>query len=93
MKNMTVRAKFKVQRIEASQTTVRKQGGADNQYELVEVRTIVLMPVYSPDPASENGRFWAASPSGEIKLGTINPNAWQAFELGSEYYVDFVKVE
>ncbi len=92
---MSVRAKFKVQRVEASQTMKRKPGGKDNEYETVEVRTIVLQPVYAVngDPEHENSKFWAASPSGEIKLGTINPAAWEAFELGGEYYVDFTKAD
>jgi hypothetical protein len=33
------------------------------------------------------------SPSGEIKLGTINPAAWEAFELGREYYIDFTPAD
>lgn len=92
---MSVRAKFKVQRVEASQAMRRKPGGADNEYETAELRTIVLQPVYAVngDPNHENSRFWAASPSGEIKLGTINQSAWEAFVLGGEYYVDFTKAE
>lgn len=90
---MAVRAKFKVDRFES--TLYRKaRSGADGKpnyqdTETVEMRTIVLTPVYADDPQSENRRFWDASPSGEIKLGTINPAAWQAFELGHEYYIDF----
>jgi hypothetical protein len=55
----------------------------------VEMQTIVLSPVYDPTPGSENHAFWQASPSGEIRLGTINPQAWQQFRLGKSYYVDF----
>ena len=92
---MTVRAKFKVQRIEASQTmkAVGKNEQGATRHEVCELHTIVLQPVYSNDPEHENAKFWAASPSGEIKLGTINPEAWQAFELGGEYYIDFTKAE
>jgi hypothetical protein len=39
------------------------------------------------------GVFWDASPSGGLTLGTINPAAWEQFELGKEYYLDFAKVE
>ncbi len=54
------------------------------------MRTVVLQPVYANnDPQHENSRFWDATPTGEIRLGTINPAAWEAFELNREYYVDF----
>lgn len=75
-----VRAKFTVQSIESS------------LWGKEEIKSIKLAPVYSNDPASENGKFWKASPSGEIRLGTINPEASSQFELGAEYYIDFTKV-
>ena len=75
---MTVRAKFKVVRFEAMQ---------HYRDASKELRTIVLSPV--TDGSAENKEFYDATPSGEIKLGTLNPAAWQAFELGKEYYVDF----
>lgn len=76
---MTVRAKFKVAKIESSL----------NGYQ--EMRTIVLVPVYgaTDDPTHENAAFWTYTPSGEIRLGTINPEAWQQFDLGASYYIDF----
>lgn len=90
---MSVRAKFKVQRIEStigSRTVGKNEQGRD-VYELCELRTIVLQPVYAVngDPEHENTKFWQATPSGEIRLGTITPAAWEAFELGGECYVDF----
>lgn len=90
-----VRAKFKVTRYEAQEHArhVGKNEQGHHQYERTELRTIVLVPVYSDDPTSENGKFWAASPSGEIKLGTINQQAWAEFELGGEYYVTFDRAE
>ncbi len=75
---MSVRAKFKVNRIERS---LFRDG--------VEVQTIVLSPVYSHDKDSENARFYQATPSGEIRLGTVNAAAAAAFELEGEYYVTF----
>lgn len=91
---MTVRAKFRVTRIESVEGVGR---GPDFEgkptYFPTELRTIVLIPVsYTGDPDSENSRFWSASPSGEIRLGTINEEAWKEFELRGEYYVDFVRV-
>lgn len=95
---MAVRAKFKVQRIESTQHNRAKPGpdGKPNyqDVELIEMRTVVLSPVYgNGDPEHENTKFWEQSPSGEIKLGTINPAAWQAFELGHEYYIDFTPAD
>ncbi len=37
--------------------------------------------------SDENKRFFAATPSGNIKISTL---AVDAFEPGEEYYVDFV---
>lgn len=75
---MTVRAKFKVQRIERS---LWRRG--------VEVQTIVLLPVV--DGSDENATFYEATPGGEIKLGTVNAAAAAAFDLDTEYYVDFTR--
>lgn len=93
---MTVRAKFKVTRIERSMGS--KQQGTDENgrplYSLHEMQTITLSPVYgNGDPNHENTKFWAASPSGEIKLGTVNQAAWEQFILDREYYVDFTPAE
>jgi hypothetical protein len=74
---MTVRAKFKVQSIER----VEAYGG--------EAVTIKMGPVYSSSPDSENHAFWKATPSGNIILSVINPEAAAQFELGKEYYIDF----
>ena len=84
---MTVRAKFKVTSITSSQQQVpgRNEAGHDDWQNgsTVEMRTIAMSPVYgNGDPEHENSKFWRASPSGELKLGTINPEAWKHFELG-----------
>jgi hypothetical protein len=84
---MSVRAKFKVQRYETSLTMSRKQGGAANEWEEVEVRTIIMQAVVNG--SEENKEFFHATPSGEIRLSTISRAAWEAFELGREYYIDF----
>lgn len=94
---MTVRAKFRVQRIERTETT-RKSGQKDDQgrdiYVPAELQTIILAPVYgNGNPNHENTKFWEASPSGEIKLGTINLEAAEQFHLGKECYVDFTFIE
>ena len=86
-----VRAKFKVQRIERVETSQSHQeNGKWVQDPPIELQTVVMNPVSgNGDPSHENTKFWKLSPSGELKLGTINPDAWQYFELGKEYYLDF----
>lgn len=72
----SVRAKFSV----LSKTTFGKQAGA----------TIVMQPVYSSDPESENKAFWDATPSGKIEMH-IKSSAAEEFEPGVEYYIDFTR--
>jgi hypothetical protein len=103
--NIMVRAKFKLQRVECSvasrqvldENGVPKKDPNNSSYTLrepCEMRTLVLSPVYgNGDPNHENTKFWEASPSGEIKLGTVNEAAWSQFELGKEYYIDFTPAE
>ena len=88
-------AKFKVNRFEMAQYPKQidpaKGWGQDN-LEIVEQRTIFASPVYgNGDPNHENTKFWNASPTGELRLGVINKEAWPEFELGQEYYVYFSK--
>jgi len=93
---MTVRAKFKVIKIERMEGS-RQDGKDENgrpRYVPAELQTIVLSPVYgNGDPEHENTKFWQASPSGEIKLGTINQAAAAQFDLGAEFYVDFTRAD
>jgi len=89
---MTVRAKFKVNKIE--RTEHMRQDGTNEKglprYVSGEMQTIVMAPVYGGgDPDHENTKFWNATPSGEIRLGTVNADAGNQFELGKEYYVTF----
>ncbi len=80
---MTVRAKFKVETISRQKHWDKAQG---------EIQTIKLSPVYgNNDPQHENTKFWAATPSGSVELGTVNGSAAAYFELGEEYYLDFTK--
>ncbi len=81
-----VRAKFTVNRIERSREWNTNK----------ELQTIVMSPVtgHGEDGKSEeNKEFWAYTPSGEIKLGTVNAEAAAMFELGKSYYVDFTPAE
>lgn len=77
---MGVRAKFKVNEI------------TEHAYGNQRMKTIKLQPVFKDaDPEGENSRFWAASPNGEIRLGTINMDAAAQFEINAEYYIDFTR--
>jgi len=70
------------------------QGGwGDDNTENIEMRTVVLSPVYSDDPNHENKKFWNYTPSGSISLGVVNQDAWKHFELGKEYYIEFRKAD
>ena len=68
-----VRAKFTVQSKEVAADNV---GGK-----------VVLLPVVSG--SKENEEFYNLTPAGQIELSTINQAAFDAFEQGKEYYVDF----
>lgn len=50
--------------------------------------TARFIPVSSG--SEENKRFWSATPSGKLELGTINE---MPFEVGKEYYLDITLVE
>jgi len=77
-----VRAKFKVSEI------------TEHAYGNQLMKSIKLVPVLkNVDPESENSRFWAASPNGEIRLGTINMDAAAQFEINAEFYIDFTRAD
>lgn len=73
---MSVRAKFRVDRIE-------KTSGTAN---------IWMYPVVSSEPDSENSRFFAATPSGQLMLGVVNEKTAEQFEIGKAYYLDLIPV-
>lgn len=81
--SMSVRAKFKVQSIQDS-------GDSEGK---VYSRRVVLTPVYSNDPTHENRSFWHATPSGSIDMWINNPAAFEQFEEGVEYYIDFTPAD
>lgn len=79
---MSVRAKFKVNEI------------TEHAYGSQLMKTVRLQPVLKDaDPESENSKFWAASPNGEIRLGTLNLDAAAQFEINGEYYVTFERAD
>lgn len=72
-----VTAKFKVN----SKTVTHPEHNLGN---------VQLTAVYDPNPESENGKFFQATPSASISLNSIKGAALDAFEQGEEYYVDFI---
>ena len=94
---MSVRAKFKVDSFSSclyQRTKDQTKSYSAENTEKVEMRTVVLSPVHgNGDPNHENAKFWNATPSGRLELGTINPEAWEQFELGKEYYIDFTPAQ
>lgn len=93
-----VRAKFRLN----SYTTElhnkpgrREDGSPDWQNSTPEEkRTLNFTPVTgNGDPEQENTKFWDATPSGSLQLGCVNPEAWEHFEIGKSYYLDFTPAE
>lgn len=78
---MPVRAKFRVHNVQP----FTDQAGKPNGYR------VDLSPVYDSNPDSENGKFYQATPWGQITLGTMNPAAAEQFLPGTEFFVDFTK--
>jgi hypothetical protein len=52
-----------------------------------------LLPVYSADPNSENGKFFNSTPGGKIEMNLVSEAAARQFEPGKEYYVDFTPAD
>lgn len=94
---MTVRAKFTVTAITRTIGSMPDPSGEKTpqgypKYVPTEMWTVKMSPVFgNGDPNHENTKFWAASPAGNLELGTVNKAAVEQFELGGEYYVDFTK--
>jgi hypothetical protein len=72
---MSVRLKFKVSAVSRR-----------IDYNQRTVGEITLNPVSGG--SDENKAFYAASPSGEFKFGTVNEAALAALPLGAECYID-----
>ena len=48
---------------------------------------VSFSPVYTGSP--ENKSFFAATPGGQINFYCVNAAAFNSFEQGKEYYIDF----
>ena len=77
---MTVRAKFKVD-------SVTKRPHWDKIS--CHLHDIELSVVHGD--SEENKKFFAATPTGTIKVQSISAEAGELFEPGAEYYIDFTR--
>lgn len=74
MEGATVRAKFRVSKVEPSG---QAEGGG----------RVTLEAVTSG--SAENDQFFHLTPYGLLNMGTVNDKAFQQFHEGEEFYVDF----
>jgi len=61
-------------------------------------QTLVMYAVarsdsYPADGSDENNSYARWSPSGRLELTIANPALFDAFEVGEEYYLNFIKAE
>jgi hypothetical protein len=54
-----------------------------------DLQTVVLNAVMPDTQNVENSSFWNNTPSGQISLTLTNPEAFNFFGLGEDFYVDF----
>lgn len=81
---MSVIAKFRCNNVTKTDHWEKEKG---------QLASITLSAVMGDGDNEENKKFFAATPSGNISLGTVNPAAYEQFEEGEEYYVTFEKVK
>lgn len=55
-------------------------------------KRLVARPVYDPNPESENGKFFSATPGGMLDLSVVNEASIEHLKEGDEIYVDITKV-
>ena len=78
-------------KLDASGEPVKNPETGYPEYEPFNQPTVHLSAVSDNDPNSENGRFWTATPSGQITMSINNPEGAEVFEVGEDYYVTFEK--
>lgn len=81
-----IRVKFIVTEV-AKRTGSRKEADRRIPFELA---TVTMIPV--SDVGEDEQVVGGVNSSGPITLGITNPAAWNAFEVGEEYYLEFTKV-
>lgn len=79
----TTRCKVRVSKVTP---LVRQEGEEPYAYSIN-----IGAPPYDPNPESENGRFFQATPGINIQLGVVNPAGAAVFKEGRDYYCDFTE--
>lgn len=87
---MTTRCKFVCSELKQSHQIRSKQVEGRWENEPYILYSVVMTPVYSDKPESENKRFWDATPSGRLEFGMIKEGS---FQVGKEYYLDIALAE
>jgi hypothetical protein len=80
---MAVRAKFKVNK----KTEMLGWSGIQNEVMV----TVTMNPVTSG--SEENKEFYKYTPSGSLDISVMPKSVADFFELGKEYYLDFIRAE
>ena len=76
---MTTRAKFQVLDV-----LYREHEGVKNS---------ILVKMYAVQATNEeNKSFWKYTPSGNIEMTISNPDTFELFKPGKEFYIDFTEV-
>jgi hypothetical protein len=68
---------------------VRAKFRYDKKEDSKDGSQIWMSVVVSGQNNKENDEFFKWTPSGQLTMGTINPEAAKQFEQGKEYYLDF----
>lgn len=78
-----MRAKFKVTGVTPSEYDGKKQN------EVVKFIAVGPSGSYPDDGSDENNSYAKWSPSAELSITIANPNLWNQFRVGQEFYADF----
>jgi hypothetical protein len=81
---MNIIAKFVV-------TSVERQGDYSGTGNVTGIK-VNASPVYAPnDLESENGKFWTATPNGQLWMQINNPECFDFFKAGEFIYLTFTQ--
>ncbi len=91
---MSTIAKFHVASLKTipCSESVRQPDGS-YKTEPYTVYRVEMRPVYSSDPASQNAKFFKATPSGSVLLDTRHEKIARQYPVNSEQYVLFENME
>lgn len=78
-----MRAKFKVTGVTPSEYDGKKQN------EVVKFIAVGPSGSYPDDGSDENNSYAKWSPSADLSITIANPNLWDRFKVGQEFYADF----